>query len=335
VSDAVTSDPTVTTTAPSTTAAVTATTLPPTTPAPTTQPTTTTQVSTTVAPTTTEPVDPLLIQPGVIDDGTHVGYLVGQSTGFFSFDKADIGPDGVWINENPAVRVLPVGNPLSLTIGTPIVVVIQDQRVLSTTPTTDVLPTPPPPPPDPVEAFPGTPYVVPTPEAGASWADTHAAYPATDLFVPSDCGGDVVSPVNGTVLEVRRDDPYDPNVDNPATRGGRSISILADDGVRYYLSHFESIRQGINVGSTLFAGQLVGQVGDSGRSSACHIHFGISPPCPGQEWSVRRGVVWPYPYLDAWRDGVQASPVNEVEAWLADNPTACADAAADPNAPDA
>ena len=40
-------------------------------------------------------------------------------------------------------------------------------------------------------------------------------------------------------------------------------------------------------------------------------------------------------YLDAWRRGEQRSPANEVEAWAAANPTACADAQTDPFAGDA
>jgi hypothetical protein len=76
-------------------------------------------------------------------------------------------------------------------------------------------------------------------------------------------------------------------------------------------------------------------MGETGRTSACHLHFSISPPCPGKEWSVRRGVIWPYRYLDAWRAGDQLSPVDEVNSWLAANPTACDEAMADPNAADA
>jgi murein DD-endopeptidase MepM/ murein hydrolase activator NlpD len=87
------------------------------------------------------------------------------------------------------------------------------------------------------------------------------------------------------------------------------------------------------VGARVGAGQFVGTVGRTGRTSACHLHFSISPPCAGQEWSVRRGVVWPYPYLDAWRAGEQRSPAEEVAQWVADNPDGCAIALADPDAP--
>ena len=180
---------------------------------------------------------------------------------------------------------------------------------------------------------PPTPYVVPVVDvAAAGWGTTHANYPATDIFV--DCGADIVSPVNGELLEVRRVNAYDPTVDNPATRGGRSISILGDDGVRYYLAHFDTIVETLAPGVRIVAGQLLGTMGDTGRASACHAHFGISPPCPGKEWAVRRGVIWPYRYLDAWRQGQPTSPADEVAAWLAANPTACDEAMADSNAAD-
>jgi murein DD-endopeptidase MepM/ murein hydrolase activator NlpD len=137
------------------------------------------------------------------------------------------------------------------------------------------------------------------------------------------------------VLEVRRVNSYDRAVDNPATRGGRSVSILGADGVRYYLAHFDTIVAGLEPGDGVALGDELGTMGDTGRTSACHLHFSISPPCPGTEWSVRRGAIWPYPYLDAWRRGEHLSPVGEVEAWAAANPTACADAMADPYAGDA
>ncbi len=178
-----------------------------------------------------------------------------------------------------------------------------------------------------------TPYRVPVADvAAAGWGETHSGYPATDVFVG--CGAEIVSPVNGSILEVRRVNAYDPAVDNPATRGGRSVAILGDDGVRYYLAHFESIVEPLDAGDRVEIGQLLGAMGRTGRASACHLHFAISPPCPGKEWSVRRGVIWPYPYLDAWRRGEQVGPVDEIDTWVAANPDACAEAMAGPNAQD-
>ncbi len=177
-----------------------------------------------------------------------------------------------------------------------------------------------------------TPYVVPVADiADAGWGTTHAGYTATDIFI--DCGAQVVSPVNGRVIQVRTVDQWDPSVDNPATRGGRSVAILGDDGVRYYVAHLDTIAVGEE--QRVGVGEAIATVGRTGRSSACHVHFAISPPCPGPEWSVRRGVIWPYPYLDAWELGEQRSPAGEIERWIADHPDGCAAAMADPFAADA
>lgn len=179
-----------------------------------------------------------------------------------------------------------------------------------------------------------TPYMVPLADAArAGWGGTHSGYPATDIFVA--CGAEIVSPVNGVAIDVRTVDSWVPAIDNPATRGGRSVAVLGDDGVRYYVAHLDEVDPTLVVADRVAIGQRLGTVGRTGRSSACHIHFGVSPPCPGNEWSVRRGVVGPARYLDAWRAGEQLSPADEVAEWIVDNPNACADAMIDPNAADA
>ncbi len=166
--------------------------------------------------------------------------------------------------------------------------------------------------------------------AGAGYAAEHHDYPAADIF--EGCGAFVVAPVDGTVLEVRREDAWSPQTDNPAARGGRSVSLLGRDGVRYYFAHFESIEASLEPGSAVTTGQRLGAMGRTGRASGCHLHFAISPPCPGKEWSVRRGVIAPWSYLDAWRRGAQLSPAAEVAAWSRAHPDACQAAMADPNA---
>ncbi len=195
----------------------------------------------------------------------------------------------------------------------------------ATSPTTDATS------PTSVPAAAPTAYVVPVADvAAAGWGTTHSGYPATDIFAA--CSASIVSPVDGVVLQVRTIDRWDPAVDDPATRGGRSVAVLGDDGVRYYLAHFDTIEPTVTEGERVAAGDPLGTVGRSGRSSACHAHFSISPPCPGPEWSVRRGVIWPYPYLDAWAAGDPLSPSDEVTLWVAEQPEACAEAMADPDA---
>ncbi|MFF5175213.1 M23 family metallopeptidase [Micromonospora sp. NPDC000089] len=151
-----------------------------------------------------------------------------------------------------------------------------------------------------------------------SYARTHHGYPATDILAP--CGTPVVAAAGGVVLEVERTDRYDARRNAGATRGGLSVSLLGDDGVRYYGSHFSSIVASVRPGTRVRAGDRLGDVGRTGDAAACHLHFGISPPCDRTgDWWIRRGVVWPWPYLDSWRRERDRSPVAEVTAWRAGN----------------
>jgi peptidoglycan LD-endopeptidase LytH len=159
-------------------------------------------------------------------------------------------------------------------------------------------------------------YVFPVePAAAASYGRDHHTYPATDLFAA--CGTTLVAITDGIVDEAGRTDDWDPGVDDPATRSGRFVSIVGDDGVRYYLSHLASVEPGVTAGARVTAGRPIGSIGRSGnaRSTPCHAHLGISPPLGPGDWEVRRGVIWPWPYLDAWREGRPVSPAGEVATW--------------------
>jgi murein DD-endopeptidase MepM/ murein hydrolase activator NlpD len=156
-------------------------------------------------------------------------------------------------------------------------------------------------------------YVFPV--AGhVEYAREHHDYPATDIL--ASCGSPVRAVTTGVVLEVIRVDRYDPRVNDGATRGGLAVSMLGADGVRYYGSHLSRIEPGIVPGRRVTAGQRLGSVGETGDASACHLHFGISPACTRRaDWWIRRGVLWPWPYLDSWRSGGHSSPRAAVDAW--------------------
>jgi len=162
-------------------------------------------------------------------------------------------------------------------------------------------------------------YVFPVTASNVDWHDTHSKYPATDLFV--DCGKPFVATTSGVVLEVSLKDVYvKGNPDGPAN-GGLSVSILGDDGVRYYGSHLSKVMTGIRAGVRVKAGQQLGLTGKTGNANnVCHVHYGISPPCARTgDWKVRRGVVWPYTYLASWRKDGQKSPASAVAAWKSEN----------------
>ena len=183
-----------------------------------------------------------------------------------------------------------------------------------------------------------TPKSVPSPEPEytfpfvgreVSYGTTHHDYPAIDVF---GCGAMVVAPTDGTVVQVRSFDPWDSKVNAGSTRGGMYVSMLGADGVRYYFAHLALVL--VAVGQTVAPGTPLGPMGQTGdaRNSACHAHVGFSWTCPGNEWKVRRGKIWPMQYLDAWRAGDRLSPTAELAAEQAVEPSACDDALAQPDA---
>jgi murein DD-endopeptidase MepM/ murein hydrolase activator NlpD len=151
-----------------------------------------------------------------------------------------------------------------------------------------------------------------SPARGVSYGRTHAGYEATDVFAP--CGAAFVAVTSGRVEDVSRVDRWDPKTDDPALRGGLWVSIVGTDGVRYYGSHLSSVTADLEVGGLVTTGQELGRVGHTGNAAGkpCHVHFGLSPATTPGTWDVRRGLVYPWPYLDSWRDGGQRSPREDV-----------------------
>jgi peptidoglycan LD-endopeptidase LytH len=159
-------------------------------------------------------------------------------------------------------------------------------------------------------------YRFPVAGCRVSYANAHHDYPAADMFTQRGCT--FVAPVAGRVDEVTRTDTWDPQTNRGADRGGRSVSVVGVDGVRYYGSHLEAVLPGVVPGLRVRAGQPLGRIGNSGsaRVTAVHLHFAISWPTRHGIWWVRRGVVPPARYLDSWRGGGDLSPVREVRAAL-------------------
>ncbi len=160
--------------------------------------------------------------------------------------------------------------------------------------------------------------VQPISSCNVRYGHFHHDYPATDIFSKKGCR--FVAPTDGVVTEVSRTDRWDPATDLGAVRGGRSVAMLGDDGVRYYGSHLLRVDDGVGPGTRVRAGQLLGLIDNSGdaRFTATHLHFGISWPTRDGVWWVRRGMIYPWPYLDSWRAGGSRSPAAAVQAALAE-----------------
>jgi len=157
-------------------------------------------------------------------------------------------------------------------------------------------------------------YVFPVAGCEVNYAKAHHDYAATDILAKAGCK--FVAPINGVVDEVNRIDAWSGKTNLGIDRGGLYVSIIGEDGVRYYGSHLRSIPASIQPGVSVLAGRVLGAVGATGsaRGTAPHLHFGISWPTPAQTWWVRRGEVLPWKYLDAWKAGKDLSPVKEVNA---------------------
>jgi len=159
-------------------------------------------------------------------------------------------------------------------------------------------------------------YIFPVQGCKVTYAHSHHNYPATDILAPKGCK--FVAPISGIVDEVNRVDRFTWKTNLGADRGGLYISIIGDDGVRYYGSHLSKVADLMEPGVRVNAGDVIGFVGATGDSKglAPHVHFGISWPTPSQKnvWWVRRGELYPWKYLDAWKAGKDISPAKSVFA---------------------
>ena len=157
-------------------------------------------------------------------------------------------------------------------------------------------------------------YAFPIVGCTVKYAHSHHNYPATDILTKTGCK--FVATTSGTVDEVNRVDKFSWKTNRGALRGGLFVSIVGDDGVRYYGSHLSKVASAIEPGVRVSAGDLLGLVGTSGdaRGTAPHVHYGISWPTPANIWWVRRGELFPWRYLDAWKLGKDLSPAKAVAA---------------------
>jgi len=157
-------------------------------------------------------------------------------------------------------------------------------------------------------------YTFPIAGCTVKYGKYHHDYPATDIDAKKGCA--FVAPIAGVIDEVNIVDKWSGKTNLGADRGGLSISLIGDDGNRYYGSHLSKIEANIVPGYKVATGEKLGEIGTSGsaRGTKPHLHFGISYPTEKGVWWVRRGVglekgkTSPWKYLQAWQVGKDLKP---------------------------
>ena len=170
-------------------------------------------------------------------------------------------------------------------------------------------------------------YTFPIAGCSVTYSKYHHDYPASDIFAKKGCV--FVAPIAGVVDEVNTEDKWSGKTNKGADRGGLSISIIGDDGNRYYGSHLSKIEANIVPGYKVATGEKLGEIGSSGSAKGTkpHLHFGISYPTEKGIWWVRRGVglekgkTSPWKYLQAWQVGKDLKPKVVIPAVIPAEPT--------------
>ncbi|MFJ2031100.1 M23 family metallopeptidase [Streptosporangium sp. NPDC087985] len=158
-------------------------------------------------------------------------------------------------------------------------------------------------------------YAFPVKDCRTTYESRLLVLPKTTIWSARGCS--FVSPVNGVVDEVNIKNRWKRSTDRGADREGRFVTVIGDDGVRYLGGHLDRVAPGITPGTRVSVGQVLGQVGNSGnaRYTASNLYFAISWKTDPSLWWVRRGMVNPWDYLDAWMNGNPTlSPRDEMRA---------------------
>jgi peptidoglycan LD-endopeptidase LytH len=82
-------------------------------------------------------------------------------------------------------------------------------------------------------------YTFPVSGCEVKYSKYHHDYPASDIFAKKGCA--FVAPIAGVIDEVNAVDKWRGKTNLGADRGGLSISLIGDDGNRYYGSHLSKI----------------------------------------------------------------------------------------------
>ena len=109
----------------------------------------------------------------------------------------------------------------------------------------------------------------------------------TDIF--AERGTEVVSATDGVVVRV-----------GSIRLGGNMVMVFGEGLNLYYYAHLDSHAENLKVGDRVYAGQVIGYVGNSGNAATTppHLHFGMYSTKGELPWmSFHRSSLDPFPFL--------------------------------------
>jgi murein DD-endopeptidase MepM/ murein hydrolase activator NlpD len=65
--------------------------------------------------------------------------------------------------------------------------------------------------------------------------------------------------------------------DRPGSLTGNGVRLSTSDGTYFFYAHFSELAPGIEVGTKVKAGQIIGYNGQTGNAGTPHLHFEVHP----------------------------------------------------------
>ncbi len=90
-------------------------------------------------------------------------------------------------------------------------------------------------------------------------------------------GVDIIASAGRTIYAVNDGTITTKYRDQRGSLAGNAIKLTRADGTYFFYAHLSRFARGINVGTRVSAGQVIGFVGTTGNSAGPHLHFEVHP----------------------------------------------------------
>ena len=100
-----------------------------------------------------------------------------------------------------------------------------------------------------------------------TWQESRGSrrHEGVDIIAPK--GNLIYAVVDGTITKVYRN----------ASLTGNGVRLTTSDGTYFFYAHLDTIAEGINEGTVVKAGQILGTNGATGNTTTPHLHFEVHP----------------------------------------------------------